>query len=74
MSADPVRDYMEAVTTFPTGDAAMSETLVFDNPHERFYDQILVTVWTDGTVEVAQRGREGQTWGPPWDIRERETW
>lgn len=75
MSADPVRDYMDAVLpTFPTGDASIAETIVFDNPHDHYANQILVTVWTDGAVTVAERGRDGQTWGRPWIPREKETW
>jgi len=59
---------------FPDGDDSLSRTLVFDFPGERADTQILVTLYSTGDVEVAQRPGQGATWGPPWSLREEEAW
>lgn len=31
--------------------------------------ELLVTIWPTGQLQVAEREREGATWGPPWTVR-----
>lgn len=44
-------------------------TLVAEDPvHEGA--QVLVTIWDDGTVDVATRGTPWEVWSPPARARE----
>jgi len=65
-------------TAFPNGDDALSRTLVYDYPTDypahRVGNQILVTIYATGEVEVAERPRPTSTWGIPWTLREEEQW
>jgi hypothetical protein len=68
---------MEAVLPdggFPDRDAWLRRTLVFDHPSDTHSIQVLVSIYADGSIEVAQRTNPGATWGPPWSIREAESW
>lgn len=65
---------MTDAATFPVSDDALARTIVFDHPMEFHTTQVLVSIYADGSVEVAQRAAEGQTWGPPWTEREAEVW
>ncbi len=61
-------------TTFPDGDAFLARTLVFEHPGDHYNTQTLVSIYSDGSVEVAQRPGNGATWGAPWTKVEEEGW
>jgi hypothetical protein len=61
--------------TFPEGDDRLSRTLVFDHPDsDRWTTQILVSIYANGEIDVAERGKDGASWGRPWRLRELEAW
>jgi hypothetical protein len=74
---DEVRLYMaaalEARGYFPEGDNTLVRTIVYDHPFGKD-TQILVSVYTDGAIEVAERPAHGATWGAPWKRVEEESW
>lgn len=61
-------------SAFPNGDDSLSRTLVYDHPRMDRYEQILITVWASGEIDVAMRAAAGATWGPPWILKEVESW
>ena len=55
-----------------TDDLRVLRTVVFSEPwHETgsLPRQLLVTLWSNGTVEVAERPYAGAVWGASWEER-----
>lgn len=51
----------------------VSHTFVGTLPFPSEGEQVLVTVWSDGTAEMAFRPAEESTWGPPHPMKKGTT-